>query len=408
MGSACVGCLRGLPARGARNLFRLGREERLGAVCQAGCGVCASGDWGGFMRGKTFLVGAVAFTLVAGPALSQQTAPISVDVKVVTMVATVRDKHGKLIRDLSKDDFLLQQDGHPQSIRYFAQESDAALTLGLLVDTSLSQRRVLDQERAASRTFVDHLLREDRDKGFLIHFDREVELLQDLTPSRQKLEAALEQVGVPQFSQTSAGGSGNGGSDSDSGGRHGGRGTHGGGTLLYDAVYLASDEVTKKQKGRKAVIILSDGVDRGSKESLQEAISTAQRADTQVYTVLFADKDGYGGQRGGGFGGPHVGMGGGGMGGRGGGQRRPEEPRPDGKKVLEQIARETGGRFFEVTKKQPIDQIYSEIDEELRHQYSLGYTPEKADAASGYHKISLTTKQKELVVQTRDGYYIAD
>jgi VWFA-related protein len=364
------------------------------------------------MGGKTFLVGLVALALIAEAALGQQTAPISVDVKVVTMVASVRDKHGKLIRDLRKDDFVLEQDGHPQSIRYFAQESDAALTLGLLVDTSLSQRRVLDQERAASRTFVDHLLREDRDKGFLIHFDREVELLQDLTPSRQKLEAALEQVGAPQFSPTSAGGSGgsgNGGSDSDSGGsRRGGRGMRGGGTLLYDAVYLASDEVTKKQKGRKAVIILSDGVDRGSKESLQEAIATAQRADTQVYTVLFADKDGYGGQRGGGFGGPHVGMGGGGTGGGRGGQRRPEEPRPDGKKVLEQIARETGGRFFEVTKKQPIDQIYSEIDEELRHQYSLGYAPEKADAASGYHKISLTTKQKDLVVQTRDGYYIGD
>jgi VWFA-related protein len=372
--------------------------------------VCASGEWGEFMGGKTFLVGLAAFALIAEPALSPQTAPISVDVKVVTMVATVRDKHGKLIRDLSKDDFVLQQDGHPQSIRYFAQESDAALTLGLLVDTSLSQRRVLDQERAASRTFVDHLLREDRDRGFLIHFDREVELLQDLTPSRQKMEAALEQVGTPQFSQTSAGGSGNGGSDGDSGGgrRGGGRGMHGGGTLLYDAVYLASDEVTKKQKGRKAVIILSDGVDRGSKESLQEAIATAQRADTQVYTVLFADKDGNGGQRGGGFGGPHVGMGGGGMGGGRGGQRRPQEPRPDGKKVLEQIAQETGGRFFEVTKKQPIEQIYSEIDEELRHQYSLGYTPEKSDAVFGYHKISLTTKQKDLLVQTRDGYYIGD
>jgi VWFA-related protein len=334
-----------------------------------------------------------------------------VNVKVVTMVATVRDKHGKLIRDLTKDDFELQQDGHSQTIRYFAQESDAALTLGFLVDTSMSQRRVLDQERAASRTFVDHLLREDRDKGFLIHFDREVELLQDLTPSRQKIEAALEQVGAPQFSQTSGGGSGNGGSGGDPGsGGRGGRGMHGGGTLLYDAIYLASDEVTKKQKGRKAVIVLSDGVDRGSKESLQEAIATAQRADTQVYTVLFADKDGYGGgQRGGGFGGPHVGMGGGGMGGgRGGGQRRPEEPRPDGKKIMEQIARETGGRFFEVTKKQTIDQIYSDIDEELRHQYSLGYTPEKADAFSGYHKISLTTKQKDFVVQTRDGYYIGD
>src|ERR1700722_18806385 len=356
------------------------------------------------MGGKTFLAVLVAFALIAEPALSQQTAPISVDVKVVTMVATVRDKHGKLIRDLSKDDFVLQQDGHPESIRYFAQESDAALTLGLLVDTSLSQRKVLGQERAASRTFIDHLLREDRDKGFLIHFDREVELLQNLTPSRQKMEAALEQVGAPQFSQTSAGGSGNGGSDGNSGGggRGGGRGMHGGGTLLYDAVYLASDEDTKKQKGRKAVIILSDGVDRGSKESLQEAIATAQRADTQVYTVLFADKDGYGGQRAGGVCGPPGGTG------RGGGQGRREEPRPDGKKVLEQIARETGGRFFEVTKKQPIDQIYSEIDEELRHQYSLGYTPEKADATSGYHKISLTTKQKDLAVQTRDGYYIGD
>jgi VWFA-related protein len=96
------------------------------------------------------------------------------------------------------------------------------------------------------------------------------------------------------------------------------------------------------------------------------------------------------------------------MGGGRGGQRRSEEPRPDGKKVLEQIAQETGGRFFEVTKKQPIDQIYSEIDEELRHQYSLGYTPEKSDAVSGYHKISLTTKQKDLLVQTRDGYYIGD
>ncbi|HZC66140.1 MAG TPA: VWA domain-containing protein, partial [Candidatus Dormibacteraeota bacterium] len=160
-----------------------------------------------------------------------------------------------------------------------------------------------------------------------------------------------------------------------------------------------------------ALIVLSDGVDRGSKESLQEAIATAQRADTQVYTVLFADKDAYGGgQRGGGFGGPRLGgggIGGGGIGGRGG-QRRPEEPRPDGKKIMEQIAKETGGRFFEVTKKQTIDQIYSEIDEELRHQYSLGYTPEKADAFSGYHKLSLTTKQKDLEVQTRDGYYIGE
>ena len=331
--------------------------------------------------------------------------PIAVDVNLVAMLATVRDKHGKLINNLTKDDFALQQDGHAQTIKYFDKETNLPLTLGLLVDTSLSQRRVLDQEKAASRTFVDHVLREDRDKAFLIHFDREVELLQELTNSRQKLEAALEQVGAPQFSQTSSSGAGN---DPDNngggrGGRGGGRGMHGGGTVLYDAIYLASDEVMKKQPGRKAVIVLTDGVDRGSKVSLQEAIATAQRADTEVYSILFADKEGSGDHDHGGFGGPRIG--GGGMGRGGGYPRRTEEPRPDGKKILEQISRETGGRFFEVTKKQTVDQIYTEIDEELRNQYSLGYAPEKADATSGYHKIQLTVKQKDLIVQTREGYY---
>jgi VWFA-related protein len=339
-----------------------------------------------------------------------QAAPIAVDVKVVTMLASVRDKHGKLIPGLTKDDFVLEQDGHAQTIKYFAHETDLPLTLGLLVDTSGSQRRVLDQERAASRTFVDHVLREDRDKAFLIHFDREVELLQDLTPSRQKLEAALEQVGAPQFSQTSSSGSngGSGSGDPGSGGGHGRGARGGGGTLLYDAIFLASDELMKKQHGRKAIIVLSDGVDRGSKESLQEAIESAERADTLVYSILFADKEAYG-NSGGGFGGPRMGggMGGGGMGRGGGGYpRRTEEPRPDGKKILEQISRETGGRFFEVTKKQTIDDIYTAINEELRNQYSLGYTPEKDDAGSGYHKIQLTTKQKDLIVQTRDGYFV--
>jgi VWFA-related protein len=336
-------------------------------------------------------------------------AKVSVDVRVVTMLASVRDKHGKLIPNLTKDDFQLEEDGHPQSIKYFSQESNVPLTLGLLVDTSMSQRRVLDQERTATRTFIDHLIREDRDKGFLIHFDREVELLQDLTPSRQRLEAALDQVGAPQFSQTSS----SGGSDPDDntrggGGRGGTRaGRSGGGTALYDAVYLASDELMKKQQGRKAAIVLSDGVDRGSKETLQEAIETAQRADTMVYSIYFVDKESYG--NGGGFGGPRMGgggMGGGGMGRGGGGYPRRQEERPDGKKILQQLSRETGGHFFEVTKKQTIDQIYTEIDEELRNQYSLGFTPEKPDATPGYHKLQLTTKQKDAAVQAREGVYI--
>jgi VWFA-related protein len=349
------------------------------------------------LRGWTRLWLLLPLTLLSlgdAPLLSQQSsqAPqgptISVDVKMVSMLATVRDKHGLLIGNLTKDDFLVEQDGHPQTITYFAQDSNLPLSLGLLVDTSISQRRLLDQERTASHAFLDHALREDKDKAFVIQFAHEVELLQDLTSSRQKLEASLEQLGAPEFAQTAGGGDSNG-----PGSHHGG-----GGTLLYDAVYLASNDLMKKQQGRKALIILSDGVDRGSKETLRDSIETAQRADTLVYSILFADKEDYGNR--GGYGGGHMG------GGMGGGHRHyPQESRPDGKKVLEQISRETGGRFFEVSRKQTIDQIYTSIDEELRNQCSLGYTPDKVDAAPGYHKIHLTVKQKDLVVQTREGYY---
>jgi VWFA-related protein len=213
-----------------------------------------------------------------------------------------------------------------------------------------------------------------------------VELLQDLTSSRQKLEHALDLLGAPQLNRH--GDNGDGGSRSHYGG---------GGTLLYDAVYLASDEVIKKQQGRKALIVLSDGVDRGSKETLVDAIRTAQRADTVVYSILFADEQ-QNQNPFGGFGGP-------GMGRHGGGHRYPRQERPDGKKILERISKETGGRLFEVSKKLSVDQIYATIAEELRNQYSLGYTP-GPDVAPGYHKIHLVTKQKDMTIQTRDGYYL--
>src|ERR1700733_5273354 len=269
-------------------------------IARARACVSSFATWNSVGDRKLELLSCAALLLLAGtPLLSQQQGPtISVNVKLVTMFATVRDKHGALIRNLTKDDFALQQDGHPQTITYFAPDSDLPLTLGLLVDTSMSQRRVLDQERDASHAFLDHMLREDKDKAFVIHFDREVELLQDLTSSRQKLEASLDQLGRPQFSQT--GGTGSAGGDPDStstsggGGGRGSRGYGGGGTLLYDAVFLASDELMKKQQGRKALIVLTDGVDHGSKETLRDAIETAERADTLVYSILFADHEGYG------------------------------------------------------------------------------------------------------------------
>lgn len=326
----------------------------------------------------------------------------SVQVKVVNVPATVRDKHGAIVGDLTKEDFVLEEDGRPQVIHYFSRESDLPLILGLLVDTSLSQRRVLEQERTASYSFLDRMIHQEKDSAFIIHFDHEVELLQDLTNSHQKLQAALNglQVGRPDDSSSSSGG---GSPTGYPGGRGGGgrRGGFGRGTLLYDAVYLASDEVMKNQKGRKAVIILSDGVDQGSKESLGAAIEAAQRADTIVYSILFKDDEAYG-NRGFSMGGP---MGRRGPYGGGGGRRRmPEEPRPDGKKVLERISKETGGRMFEVSGKHPVDKIFSQIEEELRGQYSLGYSSDRTDL-TGYHKIHLTVKKKDVTVQTRDGYY---
>lgn len=358
------------------------------------------------------------FLLMNRPLRSQQATgaqaqgpPITVHVKVVNVLATVRDKKGAIVRDLTQDQFELKDQDRPQTIRYFAHETDLPLTLGLLVDTSMSQRRVLGEERDASASFLDQVLRVDKDQAFIIHFDHEVELLQDLTSSRQKLQAAIALLQTPQRSQADNGdspdpGQGQGGG---SGGRGGRGGYGGGGTMLYDAVYLASNDVTAKQSGRKALIVLSDGVDRGSKKTLASAIEAAQRADTLVYSILFADEEGSGG---GGYG--HHGMGGGmggmggmggGMGRHGGGYPRPQESRPDGKKILEKLSKDTGGRFFEASKKHPIDDTFSQIQEELRSQYSLGYTPDPPDTGAGYHKIVVTVKKKDLTVQARDGYY---
>ncbi len=355
-----------------------------------------------------------AAALLSGWTLAAQDTPtFSSNVKVVNVLATVRDKHGQIVNNLTKDDFKLQQDGQPQSIRYFNKDTDLPLSLGLLVDTSMSQRRLIEQERTSSYSFLNNLMRpDDKDKAFVIHFDWDVELLQDLTSSRPRLEAALDKLDNPRSAPGYGGGGGGGGYPSGGGGYPGGGGGHhgGGGTTLYDAVFLASDEVTRKLEGRKALIILSDGVDTGSKVSLDRAIETAQRANTLVYSILYADPEAYGHQGGypGGGMGRHGGWGGGGGGmgrGPGGGGYPQQASHPDGKKVLERISHETGGRFFEVSKKQPIDQIYSQIEQELRNQYSLGYTPDKADASPGYHKIALTTTNKDLIVQTREGYY---
>lgn len=346
-------------------------------------------------------------------------ARFSSDVKVVNVFATVHDKHGKVQSVLGQDDFTVTEDGRAQTIKYFSRETDLPLTLGLLVDTSLSQRRVLGQEKSASFRFLDKVLRADKDKTFVMHFDRETELLQDLTASRVDLQRALDQLELPPDQRNQQanngggypGGGGGGGYPGGGGGigigmggigmgrRRGGypgggyppqqRRASGPGTTLYDAILLASDEITRKQQGRKALILLTDGVDQGSKTYLNDAIEHAQRADTLVYSILFSDALAYP-QNGGGM---RVPMGG--------------NNTPNGKKVLEQISRETGGSFFEVGKKLTIDDIYDRIQEELRNQYNIGYTSDNPNSAAGYRTIKVGVKQKDMTVQAREGYYPA-
>jgi VWFA-related protein len=341
----------------------------------------------------------------------QTKSDLSVEVKLVVVPASVRDKKNALVGSLKKEDFALQVDGKPQTIRYFDHESDVPLTLGLLVDTSMSMRRYLDDERTASAKFLETMLAPSRDKAFVVQFARQVELLQDVTDSKPKLQAALKQLdsSSPSFAPSTNG---------DSGDRND-RGSRGGGTALYDSIFLASDEITAKQKGRRALVLLTDGVDSGSKESLTNSIESAQRADTVVYAIYYKGEQhggsgGYpgGGHHGGGFpggggrGGGYPGGGGGGYPG-GGGQRGGHE-NVDGKKILERICGETGGRVFEVKGKETVDAIYGQIAEELRAQYRLGFTPSTEAASDGYHQIVLTLagadKSKDII-QTRDGYY---
>jgi VWFA-related protein len=332
----------------------------------------------------------------------------SSNVRVVNVLATVRDKQGQIVRNLARDDFAIEEDGRPQIIRYFSRQSDLPLTLGLLVDTSGSERRMLGAERQASYTFLEQVLRPEEDKAFLVHFDHEVELLQDLTSSRERLEKALDQLDKPDWGQ-SGGGQQPGGRGGGGYGRHGGQGGSGryrGGTAFYDAIYLASDDLMKKQTGRKALIMLTDGEDNASKISQAEAITTAQRSDALGYSIRIADDEephsGFGGPgmgRRGGWGGGHGGPG-------GGGPHGPASNHVDGKKVLQEISKQTGGAYFEVSKKRSVDQIFSELQQELRNQYSLGYTSDKPGTETGYRKIRVTTKQKGLTIQARDGYYV--
>jgi VWFA-related protein len=286
---------------------------------------------------------------------AQEVPTFKTSVNVVTLLATVRDHDGRIVNNLTSADFVLLEDGVPQKIGYFSRESDLPLTVGLLVDTSRSQTRVLDEETSASYKFLDQVLREGKDQAFITHFDTRVETLQGLTSSRVKLVSALQELQVPGEVAT----------------------------LLYSAVKDSSQNLMQNQTGRKAVILLTDGVAYKDPASIDTAIEFAQRADTIIYSIRFSNPVPIGPLR----------------------AAFVASMKERGKLELERMARETGGVSFGVTKNRPIDAIYSEIEEALRNQYSIGYTPSRSIPDGKFHRIKLTTRDNHLVVTTREGYY---
>jgi VWFA-related protein len=354
-------------------------------------------------------------------------ATLSADALLINIPVVVRDKHGDLVQNLTRDSFALQVDDRPQTIRDFNLDKGPPLTVGVIVDTSMRHRDVIDEERAASSAFLNDILTgtPDSNKAFVVQFARQIDLLQDVTSSKSMLQTAIKQLtssGDPnQASVTDV---------HDTASAEGRNVTN----ALYDSLFLSADEIMSKQKGRKALIVLSDGIDKGSKESLESAAEAALRADTVIYAIYFKGKEstdrgfssgqpdpqngrydcsgGYpgGGYPGGGY--PGGGYPGGYPGGCPSGGRLPQGiPLPEAKKTLQHLTTETGGRLFEVGGKDTVAEIYKQIGEELRAQYRLGYTPDKDTGSVGFHRIKLSlanSNPKDFSIEIRDGYYIGN
>ncbi len=299
----------------------------------------------------------------------QSVETLKVNVEVVQLFFNVKDKHGALIPNLNKDNFDLFEDGQPQTIKYFKAETDLPLTLGMLIDSSGSQMRVLDMEKEVGGSFLESTLRA-KDEAFVISFDVDITLLQDFTNSVSRLKHALNAAKI------------NTGGVGCSGGPIGPQGpipcssTGQRGTALYDAVYLASHDELSHEVGRKAMILLTDGEDEGSRLKIKDAIEAAQKADAICYVLLIADRGFYG------FGGY------------------------SGDAEMKKLTQETGGRMIEVGNKiEKLRQAFDQISQELRSQYNAGYVPTNTARDGSFRKVEIKPKQGDYKVQARSGYY---
>ncbi|HEV3208453.1 MAG TPA: VWA domain-containing protein [Terriglobales bacterium] len=298
----------------------------------------------------------------------QSVSTLKVNVNVVQLFFNVKDRKGALIPSLTKNDFDILEDGKPQTIKYFTAESNLPLTLGILIDSSGSQQRVLEMEKEVGGNFLNEILR-DKDLAFVISFDVDSNLLQDFTNSPRRLRAALDsaRINAPPSSCGGMPGQGGGPLPCSSNPK---------GTVLYDTVYLAAHDQLAKEVGRKAMILLTDGEDQGSQYKISEAIEAAQKADSICYVLLIADRGFYG------FGGY------------------------SGDREMKKLAGETGGRVIEVgNKMDKLKQAFDEIAMELRSQYNIGYTPTNTALDGSFRKVEIRAKQKDYKIQSRTGYY---
>jgi VWFA-related protein len=299
----------------------------------------------------------------------EPTETLKVNVNVVNLFFNVKDKHGALIPNLTKDDFQVLEDGSPQTIKYFAAQSNLPLTLGILIDSSGSQLRVLDMEKEVGGAFLKQILT-DKDEAYVIDFNIDAELVQDYTRDVHRLQAALNKVKINTgYTTGPLPGAGGGPVPTAPGSQKG--------TVLFDAVYLSAHDMLSKEVGRKAMILLTDGQDEGSQLKLKDAIEAAQKADAIVYVLLCADRGFYFSQ--GAF-----------YGGAG---------------DMDKLTKETGGRVINVGNKfDKLREAFDQIAAELRSQYSLGYTPSNTKLDGTYRKLEIKNKES-YKIQARSGYY---
>jgi Ca-activated chloride channel homolog len=272
---------------------------------------------------------------------------LSVNVDLVNVLFTVADKSGKFITSLAKEDFKVFEDEKPQSISNFSNETNLPLSVALIFDTSASILNRLKFEQEAASEFFYTTLRRGTDKALVVGFDRSVALLQDYTDDSELLTKAVGKVHA------------------------------GGGTALFDAVYLAMTKKLMDQKGRHVVVIISDGDDNSSDKSIEETIETAQKTDTVIYSVGTNSPELFGSET------------------------------DRGNKNLKRLADETGGKLFTPTKLEDLTKSFLEISLELRSQYTLGYRSTNLKRDGTYRKIRIASNNKQFKVRARDGYYAA-